>query len=33
MIQEYIRRHQPLGRSDKGLMAPVFGAAAALAAD
>ena len=33
MIQEYIRRHEPLGRSDKGLMAPVFGAAAALAAD
>jgi len=33
MIREYIRRHEPLGRSDKGLMAPVFGAAAALAAD
>ena len=33
MVQEYIRRHEPLGRSDKGLMAPVFGAAAALAAD
>jgi 3-oxoacyl-[acyl-carrier-protein] synthase-3 len=33
MIQEYIRRHEPLGRSDKGLMGPVFGAATALAAD
>jgi len=33
MIQDYIRRHEPLGRSDKGLMAHVFGAAAALAAD
>ncbi len=33
MIHEYIRRHEPRGRSDAGLDAPVFGAVAALAAD
>jgi 3-oxoacyl-[acyl-carrier-protein] synthase-3 len=33
MIQDYVRRHEPRGRSDAGLDAPVFGAAAALAAD
>jgi 3-oxoacyl-[acyl-carrier-protein] synthase-3 len=33
MIADYIRRQQPRGRSDAGLDAPVFGAAAALAAD
>jgi len=33
MIHDYIRRHEPRGRSDAGLDAPVFGAVAALAAD